>query len=243
MKKFWSVSGAVLLISGLLIYFFTRFYQFAGLFLCALGALCLLFRLALHFKSKVFLRILTICTLLGLVLMTATGIWIGTCMGGAEDPEADYVVVLGAGVNGTVPSISLEERLKTVYSYLEEYPESIAILSGCQGSGEDISEAQCMYNWLTERGVADSRLWIDEKATTTRGNITCPLELIEEKTGSRPEVLALVSSEYHLCRAELIGRQEGIIPLGVPAGTRNIFYLSNMLVREIFGVWATFLGY
>ena len=243
MKKFWSVSGAALLFSGLLICFLTRFYQFAGLFLCALGVLCLLFRLALHFKKKMFLWILTGCTVLGMVLMTATGIWIGTSMKGSEDPEADYVVVLGAGVNGTVPSISLEERLKAVYDYLEKYPDAIAILSGCQGSGEDISEAQCMYNWLRERGVEESRLWMDEKATTTRGNITCPLELIEERTGQRPQKLALVSSEYHLCRSELIGRQEGIMPLGVPAETRNVFYLSNMFVREIFGVWATILGY
>ena len=100
-----------------------------------------------------------------------------------------------------------------------------------------------MFDWLTDRGVEESRLWMDEKATTTRGNITCPLELIEEKTGSRPEKLALISSEYHLCRAELIGRQEGIIPLGVPAETRNGFYLCNMFVREIFGIWATLLGY
>ena len=242
MKKFWSISGAVFLISGLLIWFFARFYGFAGLFFCAVGVLCLLFRLALQFKKKIFLRILTVLTVLGLVLMTATGIWIGVSMDGAEDPEADYVVVLGAGVNGSVPSISLEERLKSVYAYLEKYPNAKAVLSGCQGRGEDISEARCMYLWLTERGMEPERLLLDEKASTTRENITCPLDLIEERTGKRPEKLALVSSEYHLCRAELMGRQEGILPLGVPAETRNIFYLSNMFVREIFGVWAALLG-
>ena len=242
MKKFWSVSGAFFLLSGLLICFFTRFYQFAGLFFCGLGVLCLLFRLALHFRNKIFLRILTVCSVLGLVLMTATGIWIGSAMGGSDNPEADDVVVLGAGVNGSEPSVSLEERLKAVHAYLEKYPDSVAVLSGSQGSGEDISEAQCMYRWLTDRGVDEARLMLDEKATTTRGNITCSLDLIEEKTGQRPEALALVSSEYHLCRAELIGRQEGILPLGVPAETRNIFYLSNMSVREIFGIWLTLLG-
>ncbi len=40
-------------------------------------------------------------------------------------PEAQWVVVLGAGVNGTVPSQALRERLEAAQDYLARYPEAV----------------------------------------------------------------------------------------------------------------------
>ena len=149
------------------------------------------------------------------------------------------MIVLGAGVNGDVPSKSLSERLGTTQAYLERYPDAIAILSGGQGDGENITEALCMYRWLTARGIAPERLRMEDKAANTEENLRFSLALIEEEFGAKPETAAVVSSSYHLARASLLAEDEGLHMLGVPASTDNPIYFCQMFLREIVGVWYT----
>ena len=74
--------------------------------------------------------------------------------GSAKEPEKDAtVIVLGCQVNGTEPSYTLHMRLNTAYDYLNANPQAKAILSGGQGEHEKISEAECMYRFLTEKGI------------------------------------------------------------------------------------------
>ncbi len=62
------------------------------------------------------LGLILVC--LGLVLAAGTAGWVVSAGHGADDPEAQWVVVLGAGVNGTVPSQALRERLEAARDYL-----------------------------------------------------------------------------------------------------------------------------
>ena len=96
-----------------------------------------------------------------------------------------------------------------------------------------------MYDWLTENGIDPGRLRKEEQATTTEENIRNSLDLLEQETGTRPGTVAVVSSAYHLRRASLLARREGLTMLGVPASTRNPFFFCNMFLREICGVWYT----
>ena len=121
------------------------------------------------------------------------------------------------------------------------YPEAVAVLSGAQGDGEAITEAQCMYDWLTARGVDPARLRMETKATTTEENLRCSLDLIEAETGTRPAQIAVVSGEYHLLRAELLARRAGTEALGVPSYTHDRAFYCLMLAREVCGVWAALL--
>ena len=163
--------------------------------------------------------------------------------GCGQEVSCDYIVVLGAGVNGTVPSLSLRERLDAAYRYLLAHPDAVCVVSGGQGNGEDITETQCMFNDLTARGIEESRIWMEDKATNTRENIRFSLDLIEEKTGRRPEQIGLVSSEYHLYRAGLLARAENITSYGIPARTSWVTLRINYFLREIVAVWYyTLLG-
>ena len=182
-------------------------------------------------------RLFTGCLCLILALMTVTGGLVLSGAGGAEDPACAYVVVLGAGVNGTQPSPSLEERLEAALAYLQPYPEAQCVVSGGQGGGENITEALCMYTWLTDRGIPPERIWQEERASSTQENLRFSLELIQEKTGSRPQELAVVSSEYHLYRASCMAQEEGVECLGVPAATYPLVLRLHYGFREIFGVW------
>ena len=80
------------------------------------------------------------------------------------DTEVPVVIVLGAQVKGTRPSRALERRLKKAEAFLKEHPDTLAVLSGGQGEGEDITEAQCMYDWLTEHGIASRGLILEERS-------------------------------------------------------------------------------
>ena len=74
---------------------------------------------------------------------------------------ADAVIVLGAGVNGTTPSLALQTRINAAESYLKANPGIPAVLSGGQGPGEDISEARAMFDALTARGIDPARLILE----------------------------------------------------------------------------------
>ena len=84
------------------------------------------------------------------------------------ETECQAVIVLGAGVNGTQPSLTLRTRLDAALDYLEDHPEVPAVLTGGQGYGENITEEQCMYNYLTARGIDGSRLLMEEMPPVRR---------------------------------------------------------------------------
>lgn len=91
-----------------------------------------------------------ICGIVLLIVLVAVGFAAaGTiCMVRASKtaPKDETVmIVLGCGVNGDRPSLMLTERLDAAYDYLNTHEEVVGILSGGQGKGENISEAECMY--------------------------------------------------------------------------------------------------
>ena len=187
--------------------------------------------------ARILRRILTVCLCIGLLVASVTGIFIARAGIGQADVPCDYVIVLGAGVNGTTPSMILRERINRAYTYLSENPDVICIVSGGQGPGEDITEAQCMFDHLTARGIAPERIWLEDHSTSTRENIRFSLAVIESKTGSRPEKAAVISNEFHLFRASLMAGEQGLETIGVPAKTTWLSLRINYFLREIAGVW------
>ena len=149
--------------------------------------------------------------------------------------DCDYVVVLGAGVNGTRPSLSLQERIDAAYDYLVAYPNAVCIVSGGQGNGENITEAQCMYNELIKRGIDADRLYMEDRSTSTRENIAFSKEIIE-KEGLNP-CLAVVSNNFHLYRASLVVEAHGLSFGAVPAFTPYPL-LFTYVMREFLGIFA-----
>ena len=147
-------------------------------------------------------------------------------------PEST-VVVLGCRVYGENPSLSLVERLEAAYTYLQEHEEAACVLSGGQGKGEDISEAECMYRYLVDKGIAPSRLFKEEKSTSTRENLSFSITVIEEN-GLNPKI-AIATSEYHEYRAAKIAESLGVECAAVPAHTA-IWLFPTYYVRELYAI-------
>lgn len=242
----WLVA-AMLFLWGFFIFLGLNSCSFLGLLLMGFGVLAAVYQLLSCLSrrnpatAKWLRRILTVCVITVLLLAGITGVFIYQASLGAPETPCDYILVLGAGVNGTTPSLSLQDRIDAAYTYLVTHPDCMAIVSGGKGSGEDISEAQCMYNALTHMGIAAHRILMEDQATSTFENLAFSLELIEAETGAAPASLGIVSSDYHLFRAGLMARQQGIAAVGIPAPTRWVHLRVNYFLREIAGVWFYFL--
>ena len=217
--------------------------RFLGLIFLGIAALMIAYALLIREQkrgrkaAKSMLIILSCVIAAGLVAAAVTGTVIFRSMSGETDRECTYVIVLGAGVNGTQPSLSLRERIDAAYDYLSSHPASVCIVSGGQGPGELITEAACMQRELMERGIPEERIWMEEKATTTRENLQFSLDLIESRTGTRPAQIGLVSSDYHLYRASLFAREQNVAAIGIPAHTAWLSLRLNYFLREIVAVW------
>ena len=155
----------------------------------------------------------------------------------ADEGEFQYLLVLGTVVDGDEPSPMLSDRIRGAYDYLTAHPDVICIVSGGKGDDVNLSEAECMYNELVEMGIAPERILMEDRATSTVENFRFSLTLIEEETGIRPEKLGVLSSEFHLLRARMFAREEGVTPIAIPARTTDPGMFMSYFLREIVMVW------
>ena len=189
------------------------------------------------FKKHPVLTVISLLLALLLTAMFVTGVMIMTF--GSAQPAIlpQYLLVLGTTVEGTEPSPMLRDRINAAYDHLTENPDVICIVSGYQSGIGQISEAECMYNELTEMGIDPDRIWMEPKASSTVENFNFSLALIEEKTGSRPQWITVLSSEFHLLRASTFARDCGVNATYVGAKTSDFPTFLFWFIREIFLVW------
>lgn len=145
----------------------------------------------------------------------------------------ETVIILGSRVYGEKPSIALKERLDVAYEYLKQNPETYCVVSGGQGRGEDITEAECMYRYLKDKGIEESRIFKEDKSTSTRENLKFSLDIIEKN--NLPTEIAIATSEYHQYRASIIAKKIGIESKAISAKTAKWLF-PTMYLREIYGI-------
>ena len=187
--------------------------------------------------ARTLKRIFTVILCIGLLVVGVTECVIIKASFGDPKEHCDYMVVLGAKVRTEGPSVSLMDRIRAAKTYLDSHPDVIAVVSGGQGTDEPMTEARCMYEELVELGVDPQRIWIEDQATSTWENLNFSLNLIEEKTGTRPGKIGILSSEYHLNRASLFADACGVESVGIPAATSRLPQKINHFMREVAGVW------
>lgn len=157
--------------------------------------------------------------------------------GAGSAGESPYLLVLGTTVVGAEPSPMLRDRINAAYDYLSAHPDVTCIVSGYQAAGAEISEAECMRRELVALGIDPARIWMEPKATSTVENFEYTLALIEERTGTRPEKLGVLSSEFHLLRASMFAGELGVDIFTVPAKTTDVPSFLYWFFREIVLVW------
>ncbi len=209
-------------------------YSFLALVLICVALLIFAYYL-LPLKDNKFTRYaktaLSMLTCIGVIMAIIAEIPIVITAQKKEKADSDYCVVLGAAVHGSIPSRVLSERINAAYEFLIQYPEAKAILSGGKGRGENISEAECMYEHLVALGISPERLIKECESASTRENIEFSHKLTNATS------FTLISSETHLYRACLVAKKAGLLPSPYGAKTETPVIIAQYL-RECVAVWA-----
>jgi uncharacterized SAM-binding protein YcdF (DUF218 family) len=151
-----------------------------------------------------------------------------------KKPKAESTpVVLGCKVRGSTPSLMLQRRLDAAFAYLQAHPDVPVIVCGGRGPDEDISEAQCMAEYLTGKGVPEHQIYREEHSVSTRENLTNAKAILERELFDRH--ITIVTDGFHQFRASLIAKDCGLSCDAVSAKTP--WYLApSYWVREWLGV-------
>ncbi len=238
---FWIVEAVLLIASGCFAFAVIGYITLA-LSLLAIAILIALYRLISVYgrknakSARIIRTALTSLVCLGLAFFAVIEVFVISSAHTDKDAEAPYLIVLGAGVNGTEPSLSLLERLQAAKQFLDSNPETTAIVSGGQGAGESISEAECMRRWLVENGISNNRIIMEDKSTSTYENLKNSLEIIRKYGGDTTGRVAVLSGEYHIYRAKYYAKQLGADAAGVAAHTAYPVLRTNYFIREAFAV-------
>ncbi len=144
------------------------------------------------------------------------------------------IIILGCRVKGKAPSKALAKRCQVAAEYMKSNEKSIAMLSGGQGSDEELSEAECMYNLMKEYGINTDRLIKEENSTSTYENMAFSKKIIDKQGLSKN--ISVATSEYHIFRAKEYANMFGLKASSLSAKSIPILRVPYF-TREIFAIW------
>lgn len=150
-----------------------------------------------------------------------------------REGQCDYLIVLGAQIQGDQVTESLKRRLDKAMEYLDNFPGTRLIVSGGKGSDEAVSEAEAMRDYLVAHGVEAGSILMEDKSTTTKENLKFSARLI----GDISCPVGIVTNNFHIYRARKYAARLGYKDTyGMAAGCSKVMLL-NYGVREFFAVW------
>ena len=147
------------------------------------------------------------------------------------------MVVLGAQMKTSGPSKALKYRLDEAVRYLEANPDTKVIVSGGQGPDEPMSEAQGMYDYLVNAGIAPDRILLEDQSKNTFQNLTFSAEYLDPSN----DLVGVVSNNFHIFRATKIAQKAGYQNVYGIAAKGEPFLQCNNMMREFLGVVKDFL--
>lgn len=157
-----------------------------------------------------------------------------------EEVSSDYLIILGARVNGEEISLTLKSRLDAGLMYLLRHPDTKVVVTGGQGKGETIEEAEAMRRFLVENGIKESRIIVEPVSTSTMENFKLSRDLIMQKTGKPVSEITFVTNDFHVLRAKMLARRNGLNAHAISCETpRQV--IVQVYLREYLALIKSFL--
>lgn len=138
----------------------------------------------------------------------------------------NYIVVLGAGLIGKKVTPLLASRINRGIEIYHRNPGSKLIMSGGQGEDEEIPESHTMAKYAQEHGVPKDDIIIEDQSKTTNENLRFSHKLMKHNS-----TFCLVTNSYHVYRALVLAKRQGLKCIGYGAKTKWYFTL-NAFIRE-----------
>lgn len=234
-----------LIIGFLLIFYFfiintMSFLRFKYLFL-VLGMFCFIY----HFTKKYLIKKEKLYKFAKKILMIFISIFILVESIMVFYPkqnlnsDCDYIIVLGALVNKTSISKSLQDRLDTCIEYLNKTKqEKMIIVSGGRGRGEDITEASAMKDYLVSKGINKDMIIMEDKSKTTKENFDFSKKIIENLSNKKIEDLKIkvITTDFHTLRSKIISRKSGYKQMSFYTSKSNSKLAILNYTREFFAL-------
>lgn len=188
-----------------------------------------------HKCPLVFRLLYRICFITGLVIFIYVESLVISGMKTQPEPDLPYMIVLGAGIRGNTPTRPLLLRMQCAAEYLEDNPDTIVIASGGQGPDENMSEAQCIYQYLVEKGIEPERILLEDQSRNTEENIRNSFRLIPKDASK----VGILSNGFHIYRATRIAQLQGhdnvcgipsrtLLPVGIHYTVREFFAIVEL---------------
>lgn len=179
-------------------------------------------------------RVLLAAVLAGVVCFAVLA---GVIRSGGQDElhgEPKIMLILGCKVEPWGPSVLLQDRLDTALAYLADHPDMTVVVAGGKGDDEHMSEARCMYEYLTGRGVDESRVFLEDQSRNTLQNFRFSRALLEELGHDvAQEGVLVVSNGFHLTRARMLAGRVGFSDVStLAAPSSHLPSRIHMFFRE-----------
>lgn len=154
----------------------------------------------------------------------------------------DFIIILGCktGKDGK-PLPLLRGRIDRALDFYNNQLKSTGkkacfIPSGGKGSDEVISEAECMKNYLVEKGIDESIIYPETQSATTLENMKFSKQIAD---GHKENANILFSTtNYHVFRSGIFSAKAGMKADGIGAKTKWYFW-PNAQMREFIGLLAS----
>ena len=159
------------------------------------------------------------------------------------EPGLDYVIVLGAQMRSSGPSVIYRYRLQKAREYLDANPGTVCITTGGQGYNESVSEGEGGRGYLISLGVAPDRVLAENTSRDTAENIINSMEIIGERSGNENELkIGIITNGFHVFRGVHLARKITGAKVSGIAAYMQFRFIPNNMVRECFGILKDFFA-
>jgi uncharacterized SAM-binding protein YcdF (DUF218 family) len=202
----------------------------------AIGGAFLVWAFLVHIRffasHKIVGKLFCTMVVIGIVTISVLSGLIATEFRSKGQANLDYIIVLGAQVRDSGPSVILKYRLDAAIEYLSENTDTVCIVSGGKGVNEPFSEAEGMADYLIKKGLDPERILLEDQSRNTVENILNSKALLN----SLYQNVGIVTNNFHVFRAVQIAKAQGLKEVCGIAAESNIFYLPNNGLRECLGI-------
>ncbi|HBF9372020.1 TPA: YdcF family protein [Clostridioides difficile] len=194
-------------------------------------------------EKKVFYRVLKIIISIFLIVFVVTESLIIFYPKNSLESKSDYLLILGASVKKTTPSTTLKGRLDTALKYLKINDNCYVVVSGGKGSGEKITEAKAMKDYLIKNGIDKNRIIEEDKSTNTYENFKYSKLKIEEHSQRKLSDLKvkIVTTDFHVLRSKILAYRNGYKNTSFYASKSKLSFVPTYYTREFFALWKTII--
>lgn len=145
--------------------------------------------------------------------------------------DSDVGIVLGMSMWGDEASPGLKERLDYALDlYNEGLFKHFIVTGGLDKPDFKYTEAQGMRNYLVQKGVPESAISMENKATSTYENLLFSKEIMDREGWT---TVILITHTYHGKRAQEIARELGLAQTQLGLTPSQVMSMAWHKSREV----------